>query len=234
MRSFVRSPLGQRILSGLIAGYIHLVFRTKRWRVEGEDAANALLAAGRPFIGCFWHSRMLMMTEIWARRAALAMLISPHQDGQLIAKTISRLGVPTIAGSTARGGSEALVTIVRTLKAGTCVAITPDGPTGPRMRAAGGVVAAARVAGVAIVPVAYSCTNALTLGTWDRLLLPLPFGRGLVMVGAPITIPPGTDAEAREMLRREVEDQLNALTRECDRRCGRAPVEPAPAKPDGQ
>lgn len=227
MRSFVRSPSGQRILSWLIAGYIHLVYRTKRWRIEGEAAVDALLAARRPFIGCFWHSRMLMMTELWAQRAPLAMLISPHQDGLLIAKTIARLGIPTIAGSTARGGSEALVAIVRALKAGQCIAITPDGPTGPRMRAAGGVVAAAKVAGAAIVPVAYSCTNALTLDTWDRFLLPLPFGRGVIMIGEPIAIPADADGTVRETIRRSVEDRLTALTQECDRRCGRALVEPA-------
>jgi hypothetical protein len=119
--------------------------------------------------------------------------------------------------------------MVRAVRAGSAICITPDGPRGPRMRANVGPVALAKLAGVPVVPVAFSVTRGRMLDSWDRLLLAYPFGRGVFIVGEPIEVSGDADETALEAARLTLERRLTEITAEADRRCGRIPVEPAPA-----
>ncbi len=105
--------------------------------------------------------------------------------------------------------------------------MTPDGPRGPRMRAGDGAVTVARLSGAPIIPATYGISRRRVLGTWDRFIFALPFGRGGLLWGDPIHVDRGADADALEAARRQVEDGLNAITAEADRLCGCTPVEPA-------
>lgn len=171
----------------------------------------------------FWHSRLLMMGQTWFG-GPFHMLISQHRDGTLIARTIESFGYSTIAGSTTRGGAGALRAILKVLKGGGTIGITPDGPRGPRQRATMGTINAARLSGAIIVPLTYSARGRL-LNSWDRFLLPLPFSKGVFLWGEPLEVPRDADGEA---CRLELENRLNALMAEADRRTGIGPVEPAP------
>src|SRR5277367_454604 len=190
----------QSIAAWLIARYIRLVHATSRWDYEGLEHLTAIREAGRPLIACFWHQRILMMRFLWREAAPFSVLVSPHRDGRLLARTVRRLGVRVIEGSSNRAGSAGLRAVIRALKDGACVGITPDGPRGPRMRAQGGIVAAARAAGVPILPVAYSVRRRRLLGTWDRFLVALPFTRGVYVIGAPIQIGDLAPEHARRLL----------------------------------
>jgi lysophospholipid acyltransferase (LPLAT)-like uncharacterized protein len=210
--------------------YIRMVFATSRVTVLGSENIARVRKEGRPVIGCFWHGRMLMARKIWTDPAPMHLLISEHQDGRLIARTIAHFGVRTIAGSSSRGAVQALRVIARTLASGGCVSVTPDGPRGPRMRAAPGIAMAAKLTGAPIVPVSYSSSRGLSLSSWDRFLLALPFGRLVFIAGEPVEVPPDADAAAIEAARALVEMRLNQLTHEADRLCGREPTEPGPAE----
>src|SRR5690606_1211659 len=140
------------------------------------------------FLVAFWHGRLLMMSVAWPYAAPFSMVVSQHPDGQLIARTIAHLGFGSIAGSTTRGGSAVMRAMLRALAGGGCVGLTPDGPQGPRMNASTGVIQAARLAGVPVVPVAYAARPCRLLDSWDRLMVPLPFCRGIVRWGEPIEI----------------------------------------------
>ena len=208
--------------------YLKLVHRTTRWQQEMPPETEALIRSRSPFIAAFWHGRMAMMRAAWPSRPQdFHMLISEHSDGQLIARGMERLGFSTISGSSRRGGLTALREIGRRLQHGAAIGITPDGPKGPRMRAKAGAVAAARRAGVAILPVSGATSRTYLLGTWDRFCLVLPFGRGLLLWGLPITVPAEADDAAIEAIRLHLESELNRLTAEADRRVGRPAVEPA-------
>ena len=89
LKKFLRSAWGQSLIAALAAAYMRFVHATTRWTVVGDDHPETLARAGKPFIGCFWHQRMLMLPPIWAHRRNLHMLISTHADGVLIAKTIA-------------------------------------------------------------------------------------------------------------------------------------------------
>jgi lysophospholipid acyltransferase (LPLAT)-like uncharacterized protein len=228
LKDLARKEWARRIACWAMAQYIRVVRRTGRWTVRGDRLPRRLWAEGRPFILAFWHGRLLMMPYCWDRRVPIKMLISQHIDGRLIARTVGHFGIDTVAGSSSKGGTAALRGILKALKAGECVGFTPDGPRGPRMRASPGVVNAARLAGVPILPCSYGVTNRRVLRSWDRFLLALPFGRGILLWGDPIEVPRDADEAALEAARRAVEDSLNALTREADLLCGTEPVEPAP------
>ena len=169
-----------------------------------------------------------MMPYCWDRRRPISVLISQHPDGQILARTVGHFGIDTVAGSTTRGGASALRALLKTLKAGAYVGITPDGPRGPRMRAGDGVITVARLSGAPIIPVAYGISRRRVLGTWDRFVVAWPFGRGVLVWGDPIHVARDADADARETARRQVEDRLNAVTAAADRLGGCTPVEPAP------
>jgi len=230
VKKLMKSDGFRRFACWVGAHYIRFVHATGRWRTIGAETPEKFWAEGRPFILCFWHGRLLMMPHCWNRTKPIHMLISQHRDGQLIANTVAHFGIQTVAGSSSRGGAQALRAMVKALKAGECVGITPDGPRGPRMRASDGIVSVARMAGVPIIPATYSTNRGRLLKSWDRFLVAWPLGRGVVVWGEPIEVPRDADTDALEDLRRQVEDGLNAITEEADRQMGRSPVAPdAPA-----
>jgi lysophospholipid acyltransferase (LPLAT)-like uncharacterized protein len=206
--------------------YIRLVHATSRWQVIDGGPADGLWDAGKPFILAFWHGRILMMPKSWRASVPIHMLISQHRDGQLIARTVSHFGIHTVAGSTTRGGSAALRAMLKFLKSGECVGITPDGPKGPRMRASMGIVNVAKLAGVPILPATFSTSRRRLLGSWDRFAVALPFSRGVFIWGEPITVARDADEAALETARKAVEAGLNAITVEADRRLGLATPDP--------
>lgn len=227
MKRLLDSPLGQGLIAWLAASYIRLVWATSRWQWVGRDLIQERIDRQRPTLCCFWHGRILMMPKAWIGNGAFHMLISGHRDGRLIARVIRHFDLSTVVGSSSRGALGAMRGLAQKLRDGDWAAITPDGPRGPRMRAQTGVVAIARLAAVPILPVSYSTTRAIQLASWDRMLVPLPFGRGVFVLGAPIEVPPDADAETLERLRKQVEDSLIDCTRRADALCGRATPEPA-------
>ncbi|MDP6588339.1 MAG: lysophospholipid acyltransferase family protein [Alphaproteobacteria bacterium] len=215
----------------MAANYIRLVYVTGRWREEGREPAYALMRDGRPFIAAFWHGRLLMAPTGWRSRAPLSVMISQHRDGEMIARTVGHFGVTAVRGSTTRGGSKALRELLLAVNNGQNVAITPDGPRGPRMRAQSGIVLLARLSGAPIVPATYAVSRRKLASSWDRFVIALPFSRGLYLWGAPIHVARDADDDALEKARMDLENSLNRLTEAADRRMGVAPISPAEVAP---
>jgi len=138
-----------------------------------------------PFIFVLWHSRILPLLALHKGEGQV-LLISRHRDGEYLADLADGWGYKSVRGSTQRGGEVGLLGIVRALQAGAIVAITPDGPRGPRERVQPGAVAAAQHAGVPIVAVGARTSSAWYLGSWDRMCIPKPFAAIDVHYGAPI------------------------------------------------
>lgn len=220
VKTWLRSEASVRFGCWLIHLYARLVWLTGRWTIEGADIPLRFQAEGRSIIVAFWHGRLLMMPYAWHRRAPFHMLISAHTDGRLIAGAVRYFGIEWIAGSSSEGGGSALRAMLRCLKAGDCVGITPDGPDGPAMRAKPGIVAVARLSGAPMVPLAYATSRRRVLASWDRFHLPLPFTRGVFLWGEPVAITADADETAMEAARLGIEQALNGATAEADRRMG--------------
>lgn len=226
VKTLTRTEGVRRLLCWLAAQYIRLVYVTGRWQVVGGAVPQSFWDQDRPFILAFWHGRILMMPYCWRRRQPINMLISQHRDGQIIARTVSHFGIETIVGSSSKGGMAALRAMLHSLKSGTCVGITPDGPRGPRMRASDGIVQVAKLSGRPIIPCSFSTRRRKILGSWDRFSVALPFSQGLFVWGTPIEVPADAKAADLRAARDAVEASLNAITEQADRQMGHLPIEP--------
>ena len=154
-------------------------------------------------------------------------MISRHPDGENIARAVRHLGVVPIRGSRTRGGAAAGRAALRLLKEGRYVAISPDGPRGPRMRLQPGIIGLARLSGAPIVPITYAVSRRAVANSWDRFVIALPFGRGVYLWGPPLYVAADADKAALEEARQDLEERLNALTAEADRMVGAEPIVPA-------
>ena len=222
---------GRALLAWAVAGYIHLVRRTSRWQVRWPPEVEAMAEDGSPFLACFWHGRLMAVTAWYRGPRNIHIMISAHRDGLLISRALGHLGYATLSGSSRRGGATALRATQRLLDEGARVAITPDGPRGPRMRAKPGLIKAAQLSGAPIIPLAGAADRCRVLETWDRFCLILPFARGVILCGEPLRVPRDAEPEELARLNRHLEDRLNALSAEADRLCGRAAIEPSPRPP---
>ncbi len=156
--------------------FVRLLAMTWRIRTHGAEVVAALRAARQPIVFTAWHGQMLPL--VWQhRRQGVAVLISEHRDGAIIAGIATALGFRTVRGSTYRGAERALVGLVRELRDGHDVAVTPDGPRGPAGHFAPGALIAAQRAGAPIVSVGVGVTRAWRLKSWDGFLIPKPFAR---------------------------------------------------------
>lgn len=169
--------------------------RTWRYEVRGGEHLAALRLHGRPFIFSLWHGQLLPL--IWHHRnQRVAILVSEHRDGEIIARVAQSIGYRLIRGSSTRGGERALLALARELKAGAEVAVTPDGPRGPARSYAPGALIAAQRSGAAILPITAHVDSAWHLSSWDRFIIPKPFAKVTVAYGAPVYVEAGSSREA--------------------------------------
>lgn len=228
-KQILRSEAVRDFACWLAAQYIRLINATQKLEVENGHIPESFWNLKKPFILTFWHGRLLVMPFIWRKNLPIHMLISQHRDGLLIAKTVTHFNISCIAGSSTRGSGPALRAIMKKLKEGACIGLTPDGPKGPRMRSSDGIINIAKLSGIPIIPAAYSATPGHFMNTWDRFLVPKPFGRGVFIWGDPILIPRDASDDQVASFNQLLETRLNDITAEADRRMGHVPIEPASA-----
>ena len=156
---------------------------TWRVRVHGWDAYAARHAAGQRVVLVLWHGQMLVCAH--AHPLPIAVMISEHRDGEIIAQVLQLLGHSAVRGSSSRGGARALLEAARTIASGSDVAITPDGPRGPRHSFAPGALALAFRAGVPVVSLVASADRVWRLRSWDGFEIPKPFARVTVLYSEP-------------------------------------------------
>ncbi len=230
LKRLLRSAIVQAVTAALVGLYLDLALRTTRWTVVGEQNAAASVA-GEPTVAAFWHERLPMLPALWLHmrrqgaRGTPRVLVSKHRDGRFIAAAVRRFGVVVVHGSSSKNGSARDVSekggaaSVRALlgvlqQAREHVLITPDGPRGPPRRASPGVAQIAGLSGAPVLPIGAQTTRRWALPTWDRMLVPLPWGHGVIVCGRPIIVPrEGWEAAlpAIEAALTEAADQADAL-----------------------
>jgi lysophospholipid acyltransferase (LPLAT)-like uncharacterized protein len=227
IRNGLRSSWFQRAAGFLAAEFLRLVWWTNRFSIEPPDI-YAQVEPRLPAILVFWHGQHFLAPFIKTKPSyRVKVLISLHRDGEFNAIAVQRLGIETIRGSgdhgsafNRKGGVGAFMEMVRALGDGYNMALTADVPK--RSRVAGlGVIMLARETGRPIVPFAMATSRFLRLNNWDRTTINLPFGRGAVVAGDVMVVPPDADAETMEKLRVQLEASLNQATREAYAKIGR-------------
>jgi lysophospholipid acyltransferase (LPLAT)-like uncharacterized protein len=190
-------PLGMK--ASLLAGgsIIKLLARTWRYKTVGDATVTRLRAEKTAILFTIWHGEMLPL--LWYHRdQGVAVLVSEHQDGEVVARVLDWMGYGLIRGSSSRGAGRALIGLVRALREGSDVAITPDGPRGPRHKFAPGAAIAAHRANAPIIPTVAHVDRYWRLGTWDGFLIPKPFARITIAYGALTRVNGTTPREAAE------------------------------------
>jgi len=239
-KRFMQSRALASALGFLIAAYMVLVKYTTRWEVLGLEHAQPLMGNGEGIIAATWHSRFLMLNAAWKKDYQQPyVLISRSRDGEVVARASHVLGLKTIRGSAKRagkkmgkGGANAFRQMNTTLTGGGCVVITPDGPKGPRQRAGDGPFLLAKHSGAPLISCIFSTRFRKQLGSWDRFIVPLPFGRGQIIWGQPIYVTPNATEADIAALRTAFEDEMNANLKAADTAMSHAPTLPEPRLPE--
>src|SRR5262245_29157795 len=182
-----------------------------RQRFLGPDVCPTSPGQAGQFIYAFWHEYQLVPAFHFARPNT-AVLVSQSADGQLIAEACRHLGFGLVRGSTSRGGTEALRELLRAARQGRNLAITPDGPRGPRRQLQPGAIYLAARSGLPIVPFGIGVRNAWRALGWDRFALPWPLTSATCVWGRPIEVPSSASRENLEEYRRQVELALGEVT----------------------
>ena len=200
------------VLAG--GGFLSALSKTWRYRVIADQPVKDLRKAGTPILFALWHGQMLPL--LWYHsNQGVAVVVSEHSDGEIIARILEWMGYKLIRGSTSRGADRALLGIVRTLKEGKDVAITPDGPRGPARQFAQGAIVAANRAHAPIIPALAHVDRAWTLSSWDGFIIPKPFARITIAYGPPTLVEAATTREAAAQTSRFERLMSDALEAAC-------------------
>jgi lysophospholipid acyltransferase (LPLAT)-like uncharacterized protein len=198
MKHVLRHPAVQAVLAWMGGLYLFFALSTTRWRLDGAEYALPH-PSRRPLVVAFWHEFLPLMPMLWRFRLRMTpgrnrglsahVLVSQHRDGRFIGAVMRWFRLGVVLGSSRRGGASGVRAMLELLAAGNYVAITPDGPRGPRRAAAPGVAQIAALSGIPILPCAAQTSRRRILRTWDHMVAPLPFGRGVVVCLKPIDVP---------------------------------------------
>lgn len=203
----------ETLLATIGVAILRLLFSTVRLRVEDDIGFGQSKPEG-PLILCFWHNRILGITLSFLRkyprklRRGVTVLTSPSRDGEILAQFVGRLGMGSVRGSSSRRGSTAVRELVRIVEAGGDVAITPDGPRGPRYKLGPGAVLLAQTTGAPLVPMHARFSRCIRMKTWDGFIIPLPFSTISVTVNETIPVPRDLSDEEFEAIRARLETTL--------------------------
>lgn len=201
----------------LVASLLALTLRwrwvggSERWRPGPSDQ----------FIVAIWHNRLALSLLLYHRYVTrpfpgrrLAALVSASRDGGMLARILELFRVHPIRGSSSRRGAQALRELVTAAGEGYDLAVTPDGPRGPRYEVQEGVIVAAQLTGLPLLPVSYRLGWKVTLNSWDRFQIPLPFSTVEIELAEPIHIAREGNAEARRLGRETLQNRLRSITRD--------------------
>jgi len=203
-------------LTGLLGKWILWMWaKSAHTTVIGEDLYKELKKERKPVIILIWHGRIFFAPYFFRRRGIMP-LVSPSEDGEIIAQIVARWGYKTLRGSSSHSIIKAWNEMKRELEKGGELIIVPDGPRGPGREMKSGAVKLAKETGAYLVPFTFSSSKRKTLKSWDSFLIPRPFSRFVAMYGNPISVEPNLNNEELKEKRRIVEDYMIELDQDAD------------------
>lgn len=207
-------PLGKRWLIRLADLAFFFLIRTlgalTRFEVRGMENFEAIIGAGELPIYTFWHDRIFLGTYFWRKRG-IVIMTSKSFDGEYIARFIQRFGYGAIRGSSSRGGSRALVEMIKAMRGGLPMGFALDGPRGPQYEAKPGPVILAKKTGNPIMPFVFEPKKFWQAKSWDKMRVPKPFTKALLVIGEPIYVAADVDENGVTAKLAELQRSLDRL-----------------------
>jgi lysophospholipid acyltransferase (LPLAT)-like uncharacterized protein len=214
-KKVLKSPGFLAFLGLLVATYCRGIAWFCRWKTEGAEHIAPYLVGSHPVIVVFWHARMMLAPFAWKSRVPFFMLISPHSNGKLISRIVGYFGIQSVFGSSSHGrGAMALRHLLRCLRSGHCIGMTPDGPRGPREHLKEGVFMLSYASQCPVIALSFSTSCHKKIRSWDRFLLPFPSFRGYFVWSVPIAAP--TMMQQKEGFLEQVQGALDGVTKRSD------------------
>lgn len=205
---------------------IRLIYASMRIKVVGSQILPGFAKNGEGYVGVFWHARIIMIPFLYPGDS-LHILVSRHRDGEIIANILKQFGFYLVRGSSAKrtssnkaksnGGGDALREMLRLLRTDHDLGIAADGPRGPAEVLKPGAAQLGRLSGKAVIPISFSASRSIRSTSWDRFMFPLPFSRGVFVVGEPVRYVKGEDME---IYRLRIENSLRDVTAKADEMTG--------------
>jgi len=222
LKNLIKKPFAEKVIGIFAYYYLKAVGLTTRWQsVTGVKETYEAIKQNGSIIVIGWHGRTLMMPYFWNKTSKLNALVSPHRDGRMIMHILQKFGIGHISGSSDRNAKEAALELLQNIKDGNSIAIIPDGPRGPSMELTMSPIFYAQKTGKPILGITYSIAGSIVIDkSWDNMLIPLPFHKGMYAITEPIFIPADATSEQMEEYRQAVENRLNNLTWELDKKMG--------------
>ena len=194
--------------------------------IYGHETLLQRARQGGNSLFTFWHAHMLIPAYTHRGRQVYV-LVSRHRDGEAIARVVQKLGHGVVRGSTTHGGAASILALVERARQGYDLAITPDGPRGPRQRMQPGAVYLAQKSGLPLFPVGIATARKWQLNSWDRFEIPKWRSPVVFLIGQAIRVPPDSSQEGLEAIRQSAEHQMHQLTALANERVHLSPRERA-------
>ena len=214
--------LTQLLISLLGSLYVLFVYKTSTIDLKNRKNIDRLFKKKESFIYAFWHDQLLICPLTWQSEFEIKVLISKHRDGDIIARLISKLGFKAIRGSTHKsgktknkGGLTSARQMIKSLKNGISIGISPDGPKGPRHKVSDGILSISRLSNSSILPVGIGFKKKWVLNTWDKFIIPKPFNEITVVWGDPISAI--TNEKNNHQFKINLESKMNNLTAQANK-----------------
>ena len=214
--------LTQQLISLLGSMYVLFVYKTSTIDLKNRKHIESLFKKNESFIYAFWHDQLLMCPLTWQSEFEIKVLISKHRDGDIIAKLISNLGFKAIRGSTHKagktknkGGLLSARQMIKSLKKGISIGISPDGPKGPRHKVSDGILSISRLSNASILPVGIGFKKKWVLNTWDKFIIPKPFNQITIIWGEPL--PALKNEKSINQIKSKLESTMYNLTKRANR-----------------
>ncbi len=199
----------KRLCTHLLTIYLKLVYYTTSWSYALPHGYSLKeFDASTRTIFAFWHNRLAIAPYIFANHKDIYALVSPHSDGKIISNILIKMGYKIIEGSTNRTPLLATRKIISALAKGSNIAITPDGPKGPKYKVNSNIIGIAKIAKAKIIPISLEINHNIRLKSWDSFIFPLPFGKGTISIGEELFL-----GENDDLAINELEKRLNQLSK---------------------
>ena len=204
------------VIPYLLFGLVYLWCMTLRSKNMNEEEENHFKNLTGPYILTLWHGRIFYLFYYLRRHPDYFLLISPSEDGDLLARLARLMGYSVIRGSTYKKAVLAARSLIKVLRRNQRIIIIADGSRGPRCVAQPGSVQLAGITGAPIFPMTFGTKNKVVLNSWDKFVIPLPFTRCTLNFSSPISLPPKSSEQIIEEKRLELENALNRINKASD------------------
>ena len=213
IKRFSKTNIGQKLIGFLFYSITSLISRSIKWEYLVENEKLNIFNSDKKYIFCCWHNKLFLGPHLLPRNRIINALQSSHSDGMVTSLAFKYLGMNVILGSSKKGGMQAFRKMVKCIQLGESVAITPDGPKGPKEKVKEGIIKLAQITDTSIIPLVWATKKFKLINSWDSFVLPYPFSKGVYSFGKPINVKKKVNEEEFEFIRQNLENEIKRLTK---------------------